>query len=121
MEFGPIYKDAPRFGDIDRHLLEQGFEFHHFSGFGRRRHLAGTAAFGARAVRQLWADAVYVPSFERIDSLEPQRLLKLAAIAHDCYGAQDLANLSLTLFDAVTGESFAKAYREAVLHSGDAA
>ncbi|MFC5354280.1 FkbM family methyltransferase [Azospirillum himalayense] len=115
VEFGPIYQDAPKFGDVDRFLSARGFEFHHFLDFGTRRVLSGSHAFGQAATRQLWADAVFVPSFTRLDALDSGALLKLAVIAHDCYAAQDLAHACLTRVDARTGSDFAVAYRVAVL------
>lgn len=111
VEFGPIYQNAPRFGDVDRFLSQHGFEFHHFLDFGARRVLSGTTAFGRTATRQLWADAIFVPSFARLDSLAPAALLRLAAIAHDCYGIEDLAHACLTRADALSGSAFAPAYR----------
>ncbi|WP_353861950.1 FkbM family methyltransferase [Azospirillum formosense] len=118
VEFGPIYQDAPRFGDVDRFLSARGFEFHHFLDFGTRRVLSGDYAFGRTASRQLWADAVFVPSFARLDALDAVALLKLAAMAHDCYGIEDLAHACLTRADRLTGSDLAAAYRTAVL-AGD--
>lgn len=114
VEFGPIYQEAPKFGDVDRFLSTRGFEFHHFLDFGTRRILSGRYAVGRAATRQLWADAVFVPSFARLDTLETGALLKLAVIAHDCYAVQDLAHACLTRVDARTGSDFAAAYRMAV-------
>jgi len=111
VEFGPIYQGTPRFGDVERFLASAGFAFHHFRDFGTRREMSGTSAFGARATRQLWADAVFVPDFERMDRLSPSALLRLAAVAHDCYDVQDLAHACLVRFDEAKGSQLAAAYR----------
>ena len=104
-------EDDGRFGDVERYLAEAGFAFHHFRDFGTRREMSGTSAFGARATRQLWADAVFVPNFERIELLAPAALLRLAAVAHDCYDAQDLAHACLFRADRIMGSELAAAYR----------
>lgn len=115
VEFGPIYLNAPKFGDVDRFLSAHGFEFHHFFDFGKRRMLSGAFAFGRTATRQLWADAVFVPTFSRLDAMQSDALLKLAAIAHDCYAAEDLAHSCLTRVDSQIGSNLAQAYQSALL------
>lgn len=117
VEFGPLYENAPRFGDVDRFLAEREFEFHHFLDFGERRMIAGASAFGTAAVRQLWADAAFVPSFHRLKGMSSEALLKVAVIAHDCYRAEDLAHACLCRFDEATGDVLAPAYRTAVLNA----
>ena len=111
VEFGPIYQGTPRFGEVERFLADAGFAFHHFRDFGTRREMSGGSAFGARATRQLWADAIFVPDFERMERLSPSALLRLAAVAHDCYDAQDLTHACLTRVDEAKGSELAAAYR----------
>jgi hypothetical protein len=37
-----------------------------------------------------WADAVFVRDFSRLEELDEQQLLAMAAIVHDCYNSWDL-------------------------------
>lgn len=114
VEFASIYEDAPQFGEVDTELRSRGFQFHHFVDFGCCRMRSNGSAFGRKATRQLWCDAVYFPSFARIESMEPKSLLKLAAIAHDCYGVEDFSSACLDKADAMTTTAFGPAYRSAM-------
>ncbi|WP_170975815.1 FkbM family methyltransferase [Rhizobium sp. FY34] len=117
VEFVPIYKGQPLFGEVSAFLSQCGFEFHHFRDFGAARQLAVSRefAFGHSTSRHLWADAVFVPSEERLKMMSDRQLLLTAAIMHDCYGAQDFAHACLTRVDQKSETGFAEAYRSAVL------
>lgn len=105
VEFAPMYKDQPLFGDVDADLREHGFALHSFLGLSGRtfKPLVNTREPNAPIRQHLWSDAVYVPDYTRLDELSPQRLLKMAVILHDVYESCDLAALCLQHHDEKTG------------------
>lgn len=93
VEFVPLYRDQPLFADIDTRLRSLEFQFHTFTGFGTRSYKplkrVGTESEGLNQF--LWADAIYVPDFSKLDVYSDERLLKLVVILHDLYQSVDLA------------------------------
>ncbi len=89
VEFLPMYEGAPLFGDVDAHMRAAGFQLHTF--LDVYRPVYAPLADSPRSQSQaMWADAVYVPDVRRLETYGRQRLLKLAAIAHELYGSVDL-------------------------------
>lgn len=118
--FVPLYVGCPLFGDVDRSLREHGFEFHTFASIAGRAFRPITAGNDPFApVKQvLWSDGVWVKSFMRFSEMEPEELLKLAAIVHEVYGSVDLAALALQHHDARvagSGGGLWKAYMSRLL------
>lgn len=111
VEFAPIYQGGALFAEVDTTLRNAGFAFHHFHALEGRRVLAGPYAFGPRATRTLWGDAVYVPDFSKLAALAGRELLALAAVAHDCYDARDLSALCFNRYDSLSGDRMADWYR----------
>lgn len=107
VEFVPLYRDQPLFGDVDRQLREMGFCFHGFPGgrvAGRAmRPLSHPTEDSATYGQVLWADVVYVRDFTRFDKLSPEQLLKLAMVMNDVYSAPDMAAHALMERDRRTG------------------
>jgi FkbM family methyltransferase len=91
VEFVPIYRGEAPFGEIDRFMTTAGFMFHHFHGIEGRRMLAGGRVVGQRVSQMLWADAVYIPAFDRLAAMSPDALCRLAWTMHTVYGAVDVA------------------------------
>ncbi len=60
----------------------------------------------------LWADAVFVRDFAKLDLFTMPQFLKAAIILHDVYFSYDLAHLFLYYYDFTTGSTFAEAYRD---------
>ncbi|MCW5764542.1 MAG: FkbM family methyltransferase [Phycisphaeraceae bacterium] len=97
VEFVPLYKDQPLFGDIDAELRAAGMLFHTFTGFaGRAAKPVLVRGDPNLPVRQfLWSNAVYVRDFTRWAGLDADDLLRIALILHHQYGSYDLAALAL--------------------------
>jgi len=112
VELVPMYEGQPLFAEVDQELRKRGFLFHTFSAMAGRSfvpvHPAGGPGEGFR--QMLWGDAVYVKDFTRFSELEPEQLLKIAAIAHDLYGSPDLAALALQHHQVKTGSGHWRAY-----------
>ena len=93
VEFLPVYRDQPLFGDVDQFLRARRFVLHRLDPIISRvikPLLLGGNAY-APFKQMVWADAIYVRDFTRLDALADDQLLRIAALLHDCYGAVDLA------------------------------
>ena len=111
VEFIPLYKDQPLFGDIDAALRRHGFLFHTMVPFGRTfRPLIVNNNDEAWMRQIIWADAVYVRDFTKFADLPPEALLKIAAILHENYQSFDLAALALDAYDKQTGSGLQAKY-----------
>lgn len=112
VEFLPMYWDQPLFSDIDQFLRRHGFVFHKFDPTVSRviAPLVLNNDIYAGMSQLLWADAIFVKDFTRLDLLSDAQLLKMAAILHDCYQSIDLALRLLTEHDARTGAQRAQLY-----------
>ena len=58
----------------------------------------------------LWADAIFVRDFSRLELMSDDQLLKTAAIVHDCYESLDLAYHLLLEHDRRAGGQKAATY-----------
>lgn len=115
VEFVPIYKNQPLFGDVDALLRSQGFSFHKFLGLAGRT--ARPLVFNNNPnlpVQHLWADAVFIRDPFQLDSLSPEQLQKLATLL-DLYASQDLAQVLLNVCDQRMGTTLGAAYLNSLL------
>jgi FkbM family methyltransferase len=112
VEFVELYRDQPMFADVDSFLRGKGYQFHTFSGFGGRAFKPLVAGGGINVpFRQaLWADAIYVRDWMRLEELDATKLRKYAILAHDMMESYDLAHLVLVALDRKTGTRFAPDY-----------
>ncbi|CAB3804062.1 hypothetical protein LMG28138_05455 [Pararobbsia alpina] len=111
-EFAPIYEGEPLFSECERFLRDRGFMFHHFHSKEGRRVLANGSAVGLAPSQSLWADSVFVPSFERLKSLTANQLVRFGWLMHTVYSAADFAMLGFSLAAKAGGPDYAPAYRE---------
>jgi hypothetical protein len=95
-EFVPIYHDEALFSECELFLRNKGFMFHHFHSIEGRRMTFGNCVVGKAPSQALWADAVFVPSIERLDTLGAPELVRLAWTMHTIYGACDMAMACLS-------------------------
>ncbi len=111
VDFIPLYKDQPLFADVDAFLRSRGFSLHHLQHYGLTFKPNLVQRNGAAAAQQTaWGDAVYVRDFPAFDGLEPDALLKLAAILHENYGSGGLAARALGAYDRKTRRDLCSAY-----------
>lgn len=108
VEFLPLYRDQPLFGDIDALLRAHGFLFHTFAGFGARafQPLVVNNDLNRGLNQFLWSEAIYVKSFLEFGRLAPLKLLKLAIILHEIYFSYDLCALALRHCDAALASAY---------------
>jgi FkbM family methyltransferase len=116
VEFVEIYKGQPLFAEMDQFLRRQGFQFHTFAQVAGRafKPLVPAADEYAPFRQALWADAVYVRDWMRLEALPAEKLRNYAILAHDLLGSVDLAHLVLAALDRKTGSSHAPAYLKQV-------
>jgi FkbM family methyltransferase len=118
VEFVPIYQGEALFSEVELLLRERGFMFHHFHQMEGRRIRAGEYVVGQCPRQMLWADAVFVPGFERLEGLPATKLLRLAWLMDTVYQAHDAAMLCLNRYDTLSGEGFAHQYWELLTQAG---
>jgi FkbM family methyltransferase len=111
VEMLELYRQQPLFGDIDATLRRHGLQFLCFTGLATRPLASWPAGLPApRRQQQLWADAIYVPSPERIAALPADAAARLALLAHHVVEAGDLCHAALLRLDELTGSDFAPRY-----------
>ena len=111
VEFVPLYQHQPLFGDIDARLREHGLQFLCFAGLAQRA-LASwpVQALKPQGQQQLWADALYVPTAERVARMTADAAARLALLAHHVAQAWDLCHAALLRVDELSGSDFAARY-----------
>jgi FkbM family methyltransferase len=120
VEFLRLYQEQPLFSDIDLFLRRQGFTLHKFANTVSR--MIAPLQVGGNPYQSLsqmvWADAVFIREFERLDELEDRKLLAAASILHDCYQSYDVCMHYLARLDARSNTGLADSYLAAL--KGDA-
>lgn len=112
VEFIPLYKNQPLFGDIDARLRAHGLQFLCFAGLAHRPLASWPKTGASRPLRpqQLWADAIFVPQLERIETLSADAAARLALVAHHMLAAYDLCHAALLRYDELSATDFAARY-----------
>lgn len=117
VEFLPLYKGQPLFGDVERHLRARGFMLHRFFPEVSRavRPMMVNNDPYAGLGQLVWADAVFIRDLTRLDVLADAQLLTMAAILHDAYGAYDIAFRLVAEHDRRSGAARADRYLAGLL------
>ena len=112
VEFLPLYIGQPLFSEVETFLRGEGFVLHRFFPAVSRvvRPLMVNNDMYAGLSQLVWADAVFIKDFSRLEALSEAQLLKTAKILHDCYQSVDVALYLLTEYDRRTGEHLGRAY-----------
>jgi FkbM family methyltransferase len=118
VEFVPLYKGQPLFGDVDAYLRERDFMFHKILGASGRvmKPLArnGSVRF---PMQLMWADALFTCDVLEPRGLSATQLLKLAVLL-DLYESHDVALYLLRHHDALDSTRLAPEYFDALAASG---
>jgi len=102
IEFVELYENQPLFADIDNYLRTLGFVFHCFadSPMGRAfKPLMVNNDKHAKVNQCLWADAIYVRDWLKLEHLTDSQILKYAILALSIAKSPDLSMKALLLFD----------------------
>lgn len=104
VEFLPLYKNQPLFGDMQCFLREQGFVLHKLVDVGGRTFIPfHFSDQPSRSLSQmLWADAVFVRDFVDLSQWLNEDLLKAALVLNDVYNSYDLVGRLLHEHDRRT-------------------
>ena len=107
--FLPLYINQPLFSDVEQYVRHRGYVFHRF--FSPTSRTIQPMTVGGSIMRGLhqlvWADAIFVRDFTRLDQLDDRELLTMAAILHECYDLWDLTLHLLLELDRRTGRTLA--------------
>ncbi|MCR9294965.1 MAG: FkbM family methyltransferase [bacterium] len=94
VEFLPLYRDQPLFSEVELYLRSRGFVLHRFLHFGTRSFAPFSRTDGKHAgPQQLWADALFVKDFSRLELLSERQLVVLATLMHDVYHSWDMVGM----------------------------
>jgi len=112
VEFVPLYKEQPLFGDIRCFLREKGFLLHKFIDMSGRcfRPISTSNSPYVPMSQLLYADAIFVRDFTRLDRLSDTDLLFMAIIMNDIYRSYDFVSFLLAEYDERQGTEFRKAF-----------
>jgi len=115
VEFVEVYRGQPLFGELQMFMRDQGYVLHKLVDISGRNFRPIATNDPTDATSQfLWADAVFVKDFSKLDRFTPQQMLKAAIILHEVYLSYDLAHIFLFAYDYLGGSEFAAAYRDAI-------
>jgi FkbM family methyltransferase len=118
VEFVPLYKGQPLYGDIDAHLRSRGFMLHTFVGFAGRvmKPLAfhGTPNY---PIQMMWSDALFTRDLFEFGGLTGEQILKLAVLL-DLYDSKDVALHLLRHYDRLHSSGLGDDYMRLLLASG---
>ncbi len=120
VEFLPLYIDQPLFSDVDLFMRQHGFVLHRFDHPVSRviKPVLVNNDIYAGLSQLLWADALYIRDFTRLELLATDQLLRLALILNDCYNSIDLVLHILGEYDRRTQSNYAKIFEQKGLIPG---
>jgi FkbM family methyltransferase len=116
VEFLPLYKGQPLFGDVHAFLAARGFVLHKLidvSGRCLRPIVRGDNRY-APISQMLSADAVFVRDFSQLGRFTDEELLRAAVILHEVYFSYDVALHCLREYDRRTSSDLANRYSSKV-------
>jgi FkbM family methyltransferase len=115
VEFVALYKNQPLFGDLQCFMREQGFVLHKFIDVGGRPFVPFNPPNPYCPISQLlWADAIFIRDFTRLDSYSDDGLLKAATILDQVYGSYDIAAVLLNEYDRRLQTNLCRRYCESL-------
>ncbi|MDB5811301.1 MAG: hypothetical protein JWN94_3423 [Betaproteobacteria bacterium] len=110
VEFVPLYKDQPLFGDVAACLHASGIMFHKFLGMAGRVMKPLTMHESKNyPARYLWSDAFFARDLLALEKLANDQLLKLATLL-DIYESRDAALHVLRRYDLSAGDDLSEIY-----------
>lgn len=115
VEFVPLYRGQPLFGDVQRFMAQHGFWLHRLENLQGRCYRPFAVDDPAAGLSQpLWCDAVFVRDPSRLTNWTDDDLHHGAVILHECYGSYDLALRLLTARDERRRTAVAASYVSAL-------
>jgi len=114
VEFIPMYKGQPLFGDVDTELRKHGLLLHCFESLSGRTFKPLVVGSNLNGVMRqiIWTDATYVRNFMNFDALTEAQMLKLAVMLHELVGSYDMCQLLLQHYDRKFKKHLWKGYMQ---------
>jgi FkbM family methyltransferase len=110
VEFVPLYKSQPLFGEVNTFLQSRGLAFHKFLGFsGRSMKPVVIKEDPNFPAQHMWTDALFVKNVFNPTAFSDEQLQK-AAVLLDLFRCPDVAYYLLDQFDARRQTRLATAY-----------
>lgn len=112
VDFVPLYAGQALFGDVDVELRRHGFLLHRFHEIAGRAFwpLVADNDVNKALSQSLWADAVYVKDFMRLDRLASRKRLVLSMILNEVYRSVDMCAHVLRVHDRIEGTDYWRRY-----------
>jgi FkbM family methyltransferase len=111
VEFVALYRNQPLFCDIQSLLRDSGFVLHKFVDVAGRCFRPFVLENPVLPMSQLlWADAIFVRDFTKLERYSKEDLLKACQILHSVYHSYDLVSLLLREYDRREGVSMNDRY-----------
>lgn len=107
VNFVPTHKSQPELTQLSHWLSRYGFSFYRLNNLQYYSHLPARKDFlKTQATQLMTADALFIPSYERIESLSASQRAKLAFILHSVYSAHDISSRLLDSLSNGTSEKY---------------
>ena len=91
VEFLPLYREQPLFGDVQLFMLQHGFWFHRFVDMQSRSYRPFSSDNPTAGVSQpMWGDAIFVRDPSKLSRWSNEDLLLGSFLLHEMYGSYDL-------------------------------
>ena len=105
--FQPTHKGQPCLAELQHWASRNGFRFYRLNAPRYISHFPVSVPTQKRQATELEsADAIFLPSYERIASLNDNQRIKLAFLLHTIYGIKDMAYALLAEIDADMAQSY---------------
>lgn len=105
--FQPTHQRQPNLAEVQHWMSRHGFRFYRFNNEQHRSHLPESVSDKQRQATELHnADAVFLPSHERMASLSNHQRIKLAFLLHTIYGIRDMSYELLVGVDKAKAEEY---------------
>lgn len=119
VEFVPLYRNQPLFGDVDVYLRSQGMHFHKFLGIAGRtmKPVVINNSINDFAGHHMWGDSLFIRDLFSAHTLNDGDLLKLALLL-DLYQSPDVAFFMLKQFDVRHRTDLADVYLKSLASEG---
>lgn len=116
VEFVPIYKNQPLFGDIQKFLVERGFILHKLVDIGGRtlRPITPSPKITKSMSQVLWADAIFIRDYSNLGAFDDEQLLKASLILNDIYMSYDVVLYMLSEYDRRCGSNLKSEYTKTI-------
>ena len=114
VEFVELYKDQPLFFDMQNFLSKNGFVLHKLIDIGGRSFRPWTLNKNPLLPMSqlLWADAIFVRDFSKLDKFSDEDLLKISLFLHEIYNSYDLCYYFLREYDQRNKLKLSEIYRK---------